>query len=80
LNPRALTGGWNYGIPALGASEHCGIMTAVVALFERARSARRTNILVAIVACQCVSLGMFLIDLNVMGDGLATDLGAIYTG
>jgi hypothetical protein len=55
-------------------------MTAVVALFERARSARRTNILVAIVACQCVSLGMFLIDLNVMGDGLATDLGAIYTG
>ena len=34
---------------ALGASEHCGIMNAVVALTERERSARRANILVAIV-------------------------------
>lgn len=34
---------------ALGASEHCGIMNAFVALTKRARSARRANILVAIV-------------------------------
>jgi len=49
-NPIALTGGRNCGITALGASEHCGIMTVVVVLIERARSARRANILVAIVA------------------------------
>ena len=34
---------------ALGASEHCGIMNAFVALAKSARSARRDNILVAIV-------------------------------
>jgi CHASE2 domain-containing sensor protein len=56
-------------------------MTAVVVLTERARSARRTNILVAIVVrtLMFVSLGMFLIALSVMGDGLTTDLGPIYT-
>ena len=32
------------------ASEHCGIMNTVVALTERARSARRANILAAMLA------------------------------
>ena len=32
------------------ASEYCGIMTAVVALTERARSASRANIFVAMLA------------------------------
>ena len=47
--PIDVTDGRNCGIMALGASEHCGIMNAVVALTERERSARRANILVAIV-------------------------------
>jgi len=50
LTPLGVIGGRNCGLIALGASEHCGIMTAVAALIERARSARRANILVAIVA------------------------------
>ena len=37
-------------VAAEAASEHCGIMNAVVALTERARSARRANILVAMLA------------------------------
>jgi len=35
---------------ALSGEEHCGIKTAVAALAERTRRARRTNILAAIVA------------------------------
>jgi len=34
-------------VAAEAASEHCGIMTTVVALMERARSARRANIFAA---------------------------------
>jgi len=37
-------------VAAEAASEHCGIMNAVVALTERARSARRANILAAMLA------------------------------
>ena len=37
-------------LAATAASEHCGTMTAVAALTERARSATRVNILAAIVA------------------------------
>jgi hypothetical protein len=65
----------------IGAREHCGKMVAVAALAERARSARRANILPAIVAK--VLLVYFtcilLVGLNKMGDGLTTNLVAIYT-
>jgi len=37
-------------VAAVAASEHCRIMNAVVALTERARSARRANILAAMLA------------------------------
>jgi hypothetical protein len=37
-------------VAAAVATEHCGAITAVAALTERARSARRANILAAIVA------------------------------
>jgi len=47
----AVIGERNSGIVAAeAASEHCGIMTAVVALTERARSARRANIFAAMLA------------------------------
>ena len=37
-------------VAAEAASEHCGIMNVVVVLTERARSARRANILAAMLA------------------------------
>ena len=40
-------------VAAEAATEHCGVMTAVVVLTERARSARRANILVAMIAKRC---------------------------
>ena len=49
--PTAAIGERYYGIVAAeAASEHCGIMNAVVVLTERARSARRANILAAMLA------------------------------
>lgn len=52
---------------AAAATEHCGTRTAVAALTERARSARKANILAAIVAKRLV-VGFNVYVARLMGD------------
>jgi TRAP-type C4-dicarboxylate transport system permease small subunit len=48
-------------VAAVEASEHCGIKTAVAMLTERARSARRASILVAIAAMKLLMCFTFYV-------------------
>ena len=67
-------------VAAVEASEHCGTKTAVAALTETARSARRASILVAIAPMRLLVCftSTLLSGLEYVGDGLTSDLRPIY--
>ena len=67
-NPAAVTNGMYCGIvAAVEASDHCGIKTALAALTERARTAKRASILVAIATMMllvCFTLYVAMLSLR----------------
>ena len=67
-------------VAAVEASDHCGIKTALAALTETARSARRASILVAIAPMRLLVCftSTLLSGLEYAGDGLTSDLRPIY--